>query len=82
MERLNRAQGKMAGVQPCRRCTGVARRPQGDLLSDAGRQDDGREDPRHRTGIEVETPRELFTNPFYRGTSGPYDVTADGQRFL
>jgi Tol biopolymer transport system component len=34
------------------------------------------------TGIEVETPRELFTTPFYRGTAVPYDVAADGQRFL
>jgi hypothetical protein len=32
-------------------------------------------------GIEPDTPRELFT-AFLNGDSFPYDVTADGQRFL
>ena len=34
------------------------------------------------TGVEVETPRELFAAPTNFNTLFPCDVTADGQRFL
>jgi hypothetical protein len=34
-------------------------------------------------GIQTDTPRELFSVPALpRGVDFPYDVTADGQRFL
>ncbi|HEV2202187.1 MAG TPA: protein kinase [Bryobacteraceae bacterium] len=34
------------------------------------------------TGVEMDTPRELFATAATRFTNSPYDVTADGQRFL
>jgi hypothetical protein len=33
-------------------------------------------------GVRSGTPRELFAAPIYTATSGSFDVTPDGQRFL
>jgi hypothetical protein len=33
-------------------------------------------------GVRSGAPRELFTAPIYTATSGCFDVTPDGQRFL
>lgn len=34
------------------------------------------------TGVESDTPRQLFTMSQMTSVFSPYDVTADGQRFL
>jgi hypothetical protein len=34
------------------------------------------------TGVETDTPRELFPISLDPGTASTYDVTPDGQRFL
>lgn len=34
------------------------------------------------SGLAIDTPRELFTTTARPNPTPPYDVTADGQRFL